>query len=136
MTFAFAGPARRPKAACQPDQELPVDAPNDAYANGPLPQWTQLGGYGSGTFEAPDPTGVMWRLWAVDDPAPGDPFPRGYRLAPRDDLDNINFVTGEHGLYHALDTAGMRIAGDAIRLDPDGARRQLGLTEERPDSPE
>lgn len=81
-----------------------------ADATGPLPQWTQLGGVGSGTFEAPDPAGVMWRLWAVD-----DPFPRGYRLAPRDDLSNANFITGDHGLYHALDTAGMRIAGDAIR---------------------
>lgn len=63
-------------------------------------------------------------------PGTSDPFPRGYRLAPCNDLGNINFITGDHGLYYALDTAGMRIAGDAIRRDPDGARRQLGLDEE------
>lgn len=113
-----------------------MNASNDAYANGPLPLWTQIGGIGSTIFEAPDPGGTMWRLWAVDDPAPADPFPRGYRLAPCDDLDNINFITGEHGLYHTLDTAGLRIAGDAIRRDPEGARRQLGLTEDLPDSSE
>jgi hypothetical protein len=79
-----------------------------------------------GPYEATDPHGAVWRLWAVDSPPADDPFPAGYRLAPRDDLANVNFISDHGGLYHALDTAGLRIAGDAVRADPGGARRQLG----------
>lgn len=93
--------------------------------DGPLPQWTPVGH--GGPWEAADPHGRMWHLWHVDSPPADDPFPAGYRLAPYDDLGNVSYITAEHGLYHALDTAGLRIAGDAVRADPDGARRQLGL---------
>lgn len=96
-------------------------------ARGPLPQWEQIGGYGSGTYETKDPHGTVWRLWLVEQPAQEDSLPPGYRLAPRDDQTNPVFVTREHGLYHALDTAGMQIAADVIRDDPNGSRRQLGL---------
>jgi hypothetical protein len=80
-----------------------------------------------GPYEATDPHGVAWRLWAAGSPPADDPFPAGYRLAPRDDLANVNFISDHGGLYHALDMAGLRIAGDAVRADPGGARRQLGL---------
>lgn len=89
-------------------------------ADGPLPQWTML--KPGGPYEATAPDGTAWRLWHEDRPA-------GYRLAPRDDPDKVNYVTDEGGLYVALDLAGMRIAGDAVRADPEGARRQLGLDE-------
>jgi len=80
-----------------------------------------------GPYEATAPDGTTWRLWCADSPPPDDPFPAGYRLAPSDNLGNVNFISGEGGLYHALDMAGLRIAADAVRADPDGARRQLGL---------
>ncbi|GAA3878291.1 hypothetical protein GCM10022243_48740 [Saccharothrix violaceirubra] len=96
----------------------------------PLPQWEPIGGIGSGVFEAPDPEGSMWRLWAVDDPDPGAPFPRGYRLARCDDLDDSDFISGEHGLYYVLDTAGMRITGQR-GPDPRGGQ----MTDTRPHAP-
>jgi hypothetical protein len=71
-----------------------------------------------GPYEATDPGGTVWRLSLAEG---------GWLLAPRDEPDKAEFITGEHGLYHALDMAGLRIAGDAVRADPDGARRQLGL---------
>ncbi|MGY3677355.1 hypothetical protein [Streptomyces sp. TE33382] len=98
-----------------------------SYTRGPLPEWDVVGGYDSGTFEAEDLHGTVWRLWCVEQPAHGDSLPPGYRLAPRDNLDNPRFVTAEHGLYRALDTAGMQIAATAVRSDPEGARHQLGL---------
>ncbi|RNG26247.1 hypothetical protein [Streptomyces botrytidirepellens] len=98
-----------------------------SHAHGPLPQWDIIGGYGSGTYEAEGSNGIVWRLWLVERPVDGDPLAPGYRLAPRDNLISATFISGEHGLYHALDQAGMRIAADAVRADPDGALRQLGL---------
>jgi hypothetical protein len=97
------------------------------HPTGPLPQWTQVGGTGRDVFEAVDPSGGVWRLWAVAVPSGDDPFPPGYRLARRDDPRNINFITARGGLYFALDDAGLRIAGEAVRADPDGARREPGL---------
>lgn len=94
-------------------------------SDGPLPQWRALGH--GGPWEAVGDDGRAWRLWAVDEPPADDPFPAGYRLAAADELANVNYISDEGGLYHALDMAGMRIAGDAVRADPDGARRQLGL---------
>ncbi|KNE83292.1 hypothetical protein ADZ36_05470 [Streptomyces fradiae] len=63
----------------------------------------------------------------MEEPAAGDPLPAGYRLAPCADLSTPDPITNVHGLYHAMDTAGMRIAAGAVRADPDGARQQLGL---------
>lgn len=94
---------------------------------GPLPQWEPIGGYGSGTYEATDPHGSVWRLWLVERPAANDPLPPGYRLTLRDDPADPACITAEHGLYHALDLAGMRIASRSVQADPEGARRQLGL---------
>lgn len=105
---------------------------NGIGSPGPLPQWRIIGGYGSGTFEAMDPSGTTWRLWHVKQPAHDDPHPAGYRLAPRDAPDNPEFVSDARGLYGATGMAGMRIAADAIRADPEGARRQLGLDADRP----
>jgi hypothetical protein len=98
--------------------------------SGPLPLWTaiKLGG----PYEAVDPVGTTWRLWAVYSPTADDPFPAGWRLAPQDDLGNVSFISGIGGLYHAMDMAGLRIAADAVRADPDGARRQLGFDNSLP----
>jgi hypothetical protein len=100
------------------------------HAHGPLPEWGIVGGYGSGKYEAEDPHGVVWQLWKVEQPDDDDPLPPGYRLAPRDNPTTPIFITPEHGLYFALDKAGMRIAADSVRADPEGAARQLGLNEE------
>lgn len=81
-------------------------------SDGPLPQWTPLA-YG-GPWEAPAPDGTVWRLRAEDAPSADDPFPVGYRLAPRDDLGNVTFITGDGGLYEALDMAGLHITGDGL----------------------
>lgn len=98
-------------------------------ATGPLPQWTMTG-YG-GPYEATGPNGVTWRLWHVENPPAGDPHPAGYRLAPVNDPSvPAEYVTAEHGLYYALDMAGMRIAADAVRGDPEGAALQMGLAPE------
>ncbi|MER6109331.1 hypothetical protein [Streptomyces hirsutus] len=94
---------------------------------GPLPQWNPIGDYGSGIYEAADPHGTVWQLWRVEQPAAGDPLPPGYRLAPLDNPVDPAFVTAENGLYFALDTAGMHIAADDVRADPEGAARQMGL---------
>jgi hypothetical protein len=99
---------------------------------GPLPQWEQPHGVGSAVFESAAPDGRRWRLWAVDEPS-SDAFPPGYRLAPVDDVNAVAYITAEHGLYFALDTAGLRVAADAVRADPEGARRQLGLDERQDD---
>lgn len=92
---------------------------------GPLPQWTQIGGWGSGVFEATAPDGVVWRLTPAA--APEGELISGWFLAPRDSESPETFITREHGLYFALDMAGMQIAADEVRADPEGARRQLGL---------
>lgn len=95
--------------------------------DGPLPQWRQIGGFGSKTFEATDPSGMVWRLWRE----PKDDTPSGpprYRLAPVSDLHNFQQLKHERGaLYNVLDIAGLRISAGAVRTDPEGARRQLGL---------
>lgn len=90
---------------------------------GPLPQWDIVGR----EYEAKDAHGTVWRLWLVEQPADDDPLPPGYRLAPLGDPTSPTFVTGQHGLYHALDMAGMQISADAVRAEPEDARRQLGL---------
>ncbi|MFI7096824.1 hypothetical protein [Streptomyces lydicus] len=95
--------------------------------HGPLPQWELIGGFGSDTYEAVDPDGMTWRLWLVEQPNAEDPLPPGYRLAPRDNPTDPTYITAAGGLYHALDLAGLRIAGTAVRSDPDGARQQLEL---------
>lgn len=98
--------------------------------HGPLPQWEMVGSYGSGTFQAEDLHGIIWRLWLMEQPADDDLLPPGYRLAPRDDPSNPTFITRDHGLYHALDMAGMQIATNEVHADPQGARQQLGLEEQ------
>lgn len=82
---------------------------------GPLPQWEIIA---PGIYEAAGDRQQRWRLWSA---APD------YRLAPVDDLADAEIITAAKGLYYAMDLAGMRIAKDAVRADPDGARRQLGL---------
>lgn len=96
-------------------------------ARRPLPQWEPIGGFGSGTYEAKDPGGAVWRLWLVEQPSTDDPLLPGYRLAPRDNPTDPAYITAEHGLYYALDLAGMQIASVAVRSDPTGAREQMGL---------
>ena len=93
-------------------------------STGPLPEWT-MARYG-GPHEAVSPAGVTWRLWRAAE------HPAGYRLAPVDNLAAAEYVTAEHGLYYALDMAGMRIAADAVRGDPEGAALQLGFSADDP----
>lgn len=93
---------------------------------GPLPGWRPVDGWGSGTFEATAPDGTVWRLWLIDQANKQ----AGYRLAPADGSSASEFISDAGGLYAALDRAGMRIAADAVRADPEGARRQLGLDAE------
>lgn len=97
---------------------------------GPLPQWNMVGDHSTGIYEAVDPHGTIWRLWLVEEPCPADPHPPGYRLTPRGGRAAPTFITSEHGLYHAMDMAGMQIAASAVKADPDGAARQLGLGED------
>lgn len=93
---------------------------------GPLPQW-HLVDEETGVFESTGDDGTRWRLWQVAAPSPDDPFPAGWRLAPSDDLTNTNYIAGVGNMYFAMDLAGMRIAGDAVHTDPEGAKRQLGF---------
>jgi hypothetical protein len=94
-------------------------------SDGPLPQWTEVGGIGSGVFEATAPDGIVWLLVAEE--AQGDQRVRAWLLSPRDVLSDVDIITAEHGLHRALDMAGLRIASEAVRRDPEGARRQLKL---------
>lgn len=89
---------------------------------GPLPSWKTV--VNPGVYEATAPDGTVWRLRDAGPPPP-DPHTAGYLLAPRDHPDLAEPVSGAHGLFHAFDIAGMRIAADAVRADPDGTRRQL-----------
>lgn len=65
---------------------------------GPLPQWRMS--KPGGPYEATAPDGIIWRLWHGGSPA-------GWRLAPRDNPGSAVFITGDHGLYFALDMAGL-----------------------------
>ncbi|MEU5660042.1 hypothetical protein ABZ802_31155 [Streptomyces sp. NPDC047737] len=96
---------------------------------GPLPQWNIIGTHSDRVYEATDPHGVVWRLWLVEQPADGDELPPGYRLAPHGTQATPLFITRKHGLYRALDEAGMRIASADVLSDPEGAARQMGLTD-------
>lgn len=87
---------------------------------GPFPKWKRVGGPGSRSYEAVDFGGVTWVLWMVEQPQGDDPIPPGYRLARRDDLSRPDHITAKRGLYSALDMAGLRIASQAVRDDPDG----------------
>ncbi len=64
-------------------------------------RWRRIGGWASETYETTDTEGVVWRLWLVKDPEGTDPFPAGYRLAPRDEPEDVHFITREHGSQYA-----------------------------------
>ena len=103
-----------------------------ANRTGPLPQWTPIDMV-QGVYETTAPNGTVWRLIAVYASDAVDAHPNGYTLVALDVPNQPETITAAHGLYHALDAAGMRIAADAIRADPEGARRQLGLREDPED---
>jgi hypothetical protein len=91
---------------------------------GPLPQWRQIDTDNGLVYEATGTGGHDFRLW----PEPGSPQREaGWWLAPCTNLDQSVWISGPGNLYYALDLAGMRISAAAVRADPDGARRQLGL---------
>lgn len=92
---------------------------------GRLPQWASVDPITFGTFEAVGDGARRWRLQAVDEATAERRV--GWWLAPVDDLDNLTWVSEPGNLYVAMDRAGMRIAASAVRADPDGARRQMGL---------
>jgi hypothetical protein len=71
--------------------------------SGPLPQWTTI--EWGGPYEMTGPDGTVWRLSLAEG---------GWLLAPRDEPDKAEFITGEGGLYEALDIAGLRITGDGL----------------------
>lgn len=92
-----------------------------------LPAWTPIWTGDDYTYEAVDGRGRPWRLWFVDDETADDPFPRGWRFAPVDALDQVNFI--EHlGGGRDFDLAAMRIVGHEIVTDP-GFRHRMGLDE-------
>lgn len=93
---------------------------------GPLPQWTPID-LVAGVYEATGDGGRAWRLRAVYDSDQVDARPVRYLLAPHDGLTRAETITAEHGLYFALDIAGMRIASEAVSADPGRARQQMGL---------
>lgn len=73
-----------------------------------LPSWTPIWTDDGYIYEALDSNGRAWRLWFVKSDSPDDPFPRGWRFAPIDALDQVNFF--EHlGGGRAFDLAAMRI---------------------------
>lgn len=84
-----------------------------------LPRWAMVDDAAE-VFET-TASGVVWRLWVVDNPVPGDSLPAGWRLAPRDALERVRLVTGR-GLYHVLDRAGMQVVafGRQLRGDDHG----------------
>jgi hypothetical protein len=59
-----------------------------------LPVWTPIWCEASNTYryEAKNSWGRTWRLWYVDTDQASDPFPAGFRFAPVDALDQVNFV--------------------------------------------
>lgn len=90
-----------------------------------LPVWTQIRTEGGFIYEAADSRGRVWRMWLVNEDASGDPFPRGWRFAPVDALDQVNFI--EHiGALRELDLAAMRIDAGAAANDP-SFRHRMGL---------
>jgi hypothetical protein len=57
-----------------------------------LPMWAVRSTEDGFVYENEDSQGRVWRMWRVTAPAPGDPFPEGWRFAPVDALDQIQFV--------------------------------------------
>lgn len=87
-----------------------------------LPVWTPIWTGQTYRYEAVDSRGRAWRLWFADGGEPGDPFPRGWRFAPVDELDQLNFL--EHvGGGRDFDRAAMRIDAHATAADPDFQHR-------------
>lgn len=118
-------PGNLPSGADLGSGESTSDKLLGEWNDGSPTRWTVVGEYGSEIYEASDPRGVVWRLSRLEGLDETDPFPAGYLLEPRDEPGNVNFITGEHGLYGA-----MQIAGDVIRQNPAGAGRQPGLDDD------
>lgn len=93
-----------------------------------LPVWTRIWAGDTYIYEGTDSRGRTWRMWFVEDDAPSDPFPAGWRFAPIDELDQINFIAHVGG-GREFDTAAMRIDAGEVVGDP-GFRHRMGLDEE------
>lgn len=92
-----------------------------------LPVWTPIYTDDDCIYEAVDSRGRAWRMWLVEDDTPDDPFPRGWRFAPIDALDQANFIKHVGG-GREFDTAAMRIDVGEVAGDPD-FRHRMGLDE-------
>jgi hypothetical protein len=96
-----------------------------ASKSDPLPQWQIVGTIDDGVLESTDAAGTVWRLWWVEVPPPHDPYPQGYRLAPRDEPIEANFISGEHGPYFAMRQGSLRVAETRHRIEME--RRSAAL---------
>ena len=92
-----------------------------------LPVWTPISTGVDIIYEAVDSRGRMWRMWFVEDDAPDDPFPPGWRFAPADAPSQANFL--EHvGGGREFDTAALRIDANEV-IGDSGFRCRMGLDE-------
>lgn len=95
-----------------------------------LPVWTPVRTGGSLVYEAADSAGRAWRMWFVDEPAPADPHPPGWRYAPVENLGQAGFI--EHlGGGREHDIAAARIDPSGVTTDP-AFRYRVGLDDDEP----
>ncbi|WP_037359925.1 hypothetical protein [Amycolatopsis sp. La24] len=87
-----------------------------------LPTWRRLYDAPGFVHETVDKSGRTWRMWFADSDMPGDPHPRGWRLARLAALDQATFVP-HTGDGREFDTAAALITADeAARELSDRAR--------------
>ncbi|MYW90510.1 hypothetical protein G3I59_32130 [Amycolatopsis rubida] len=80
------------------------------------PVWRRLYDAPGFVHETVDHRGRAWRMWFADTDAPGDPHPRGWRLAPLATLDQTAFVS-HTGDGREFDAAAELIAADEAARD-------------------
>lgn len=91
-----------------------------------LPEWTEIGNFADGVYEAVDSRGVAWRCWCVWGDVTNRP-PLEWRFAPVDALDQVRVI--EHiGGGRELDIASMRIDVDEV-IGDQRFRDSMGLDE-------
>ncbi|MFE3170092.1 hypothetical protein ACFXPA_04640 [Amycolatopsis sp. NPDC059090] len=95
------------------------------------PAWRRLYDAPGFVHETVDHRGRTWRMWFADTDAPGDPHPRGWRLAPLATLNQAAFVP-HTGDGQEFDTAAELIAADEVARDLRDHTRARRTAGERP----